>query len=70
VLAGAEGARRDRHRVRAGHTPAVPRGRRKAYIALTGQKLLPAIEREDGSIIREESKDLAERVRDGRLDSP
>ena len=50
--------------------PAVPRGRRKAYIALTGQKLLPAIERENGSIIREESKDLAERVRNGRLDSP
>jgi glutathione S-transferase len=50
--------------------PAVPRGRRKAYIALSGQKLLPAIEREDGSIIREESKDLAQRVRDGRLDSP
>jgi hypothetical protein len=50
--------------------PAVPRGRRKAYIALSGQKLLPAIEREDGSIIREESKDLAARARDGRLGSP
>jgi glutathione S-transferase len=49
--------------------PALPRSRRRAYIALTGQRLLPAIEREDGTIIREESKDLAERVRDGRLDS-
>jgi glutathione S-transferase len=50
--------------------PALPRSRRKAYIALTGQTLLPAIEREDGTIIREGSKDLAERVRDGRLGSP
>ena len=49
--------------------PALPRSRRRAYIALTGQRLLPAVEREDGTIIREESKDLAERVRDGRLDS-
>jgi hypothetical protein len=47
--------------------PALPRSRRKAYIALTGQKLLPAIELEDGTIVREESKDLAERIRQGRL---
>jgi glutathione S-transferase len=47
--------------------PAFPRGRRKAYIELTGQKLLPAIELEDGTVIREESKQLAARVRDGRL---
>ena len=50
--------------------PALPRSRRKAYIASTGQKLLPAIALEDGTIIREESKDLAERVREGRLHSP
>lgn len=47
--------------------PAFPRGRRKAYIALTGQKLLPAIELEDGTVIREQSKDLVARVREGRL---
>jgi glutathione S-transferase len=47
--------------------PAFPRGRRAEYIALTGQKLFPAIELEDGRVIREESKDLAARIRDGRL---
>jgi len=47
--------------------PAFPRGRRRQYIELTGQKLLPAIELEDGTVIREQSKDLAVRVREGRL---
>jgi glutaredoxin len=47
--------------------PAFPRGRRKEYIELTGQKLLPAIELEDGTILREQSKDLAARVRRGEL---
>ena len=47
--------------------PAIPRGRRKEYIALTGQKLFPAIELEDGRVIREESKDMAARIGDGRL---
>jgi glutathione S-transferase len=45
----------------------VLRGRRKDYIALTGQKLFPAIELQDGRVIREESKDLAARIREGRL---
>jgi hypothetical protein len=49
------------------HAP-FPRGRRKEYIALTGQAKLPAIEFEDGTVLREESKDLAARIRDGRLD--
>jgi glutathione S-transferase len=35
--------------------PAFPRSRRKDYIALTGQKLFPAIEFEDGRVLREES---------------
>ena len=43
------------------------RGRRTAYIELTGQKALPAIELEDGTVVREESKDLATRIREGRL---
>ncbi len=47
--------------------PVFPRSRRKEYIALTGQKLFPAIEFEDGRVLREESKDLAARIRSGRL---
>lgn len=47
--------------------PALPRSRRKDYIALTGQKLFPAIQLEDGTVIREQSKDLVERIREGRL---
>jgi glutathione S-transferase len=47
--------------------PVFPRGRRKDYIALSGQKLFPAIELEDGRVIREESKDLVARIREGRL---
>ncbi|HEU0318302.1 MAG TPA: glutathione S-transferase N-terminal domain-containing protein [Solirubrobacteraceae bacterium] len=43
------------------------RPRRRDYIALTGQKLLPAIELDDGTVIREESKELVARIRDGRL---
>jgi glutathione S-transferase len=43
------------------------RGRRTQYVELTGQKLLPAIELEDGTVVREESKELAERIRAGRL---
>jgi Glutathione S-transferase, N-terminal domain len=45
----------------------VRRGRRTDYLALTGQKLFPAIELEDGRVIREESKHLAARIREGRL---
>ena len=43
------------------------RGKRTEYEQLTGQKLLPAIELEDGTVVREESKDLAARIREGRL---
>ena len=39
------------------------------YTELTGQAALPAIELEDGTVIREESKDLAARIREGRLPS-
>jgi glutathione S-transferase len=39
------------------------------YVQLTGQSALPAIELEDGTVIREESKDLAARIREGRLPS-
>jgi hypothetical protein len=47
--------------------PPFPRGRRKEYIALTGQAKLPAIQFEDGRVLREESKDLVARIREGRL---
>jgi glutathione S-transferase len=33
----------------------------------TGQKRLPWIEFEDGSVYREESKDMAQRIADGKL---
>ena len=46
----------------------LPRGRREAVIAGTGQSKLPAIQFEDGRVLREESKDLAARIRAGRLD--
>jgi len=39
------------------------------YIELTGQTTLPAIELEDGTVIGEESKDLAARIREGTLRS-
>jgi glutathione S-transferase len=39
------------------------------YIELTRQTALPAIELEDGTVIREESKNLAARIREGRLSS-
>ena len=45
----------------------VRRGKREEFVQLSGQAKLPAIELEDGTLIREESKDLAERVRMGRL---
>lgn len=43
------------------------RGKRTEVEEKTGQKALPAIELEDGRWIREESKDLAARVREDRL---
>ena len=48
--------------------PALPRSKRTAYIELTGgDNVLPAIELEDGTVIREESKDLVTRIQEGRL---
>jgi glutathione S-transferase len=50
--------------------PGLPRGRRKDLMARTGQNKLPVIELEDGTMVREESKDLAARVRAGDLGAP
>ncbi len=46
--------------------PALPRSKRTAYIELTGgESVLPAIELEDGTLIREESADLVKRIQAG-----
>ena len=47
--------------------PIFPRGRRQELKALSGQDRLPVLELEDGTVIREESKDMAERIAAGRL---
>jgi glutathione S-transferase len=44
------------------------RGKRKAVIEGTGQSKYPAIQFEDGTWYREESKDMAETIRSGKLD--
>ena len=43
-------------------------GSRERTVEQTGQKRFPWIEFDDGSVYREESKDMAQRVRDGKLD--
>ena len=47
--------------------PALPRSRRKEVKRLTGQLVVPVIEFEDGTAIREESKDLVARIKAGKL---
>jgi len=49
--------------------PVLPRSRRKDVERLSGQRLLPVIEFEDGSAYREESADMAATIRAGLLDS-
>jgi hypothetical protein len=43
------------------------RGKRDVLQAGTGQEKYPAIQFEDGTWYREESKDMARRIRDGKL---
>jgi hypothetical protein len=45
----------------------VRRGKRDAIAEHTGQRLYPAIEFEDGSWYREESKDMEQTIREGKL---
>ena len=47
--------------------PLLPRSKRVELKKLTGQVLLPAIEFEDGTVLREESKDLVARIASGKL---
>jgi glutathione S-transferase len=42
-------------------------GKRDELEQLSGQRKYPVIEFDDGSIYREESKDMAARIRDGKL---
>ena len=42
-------------------------GKRDELEQLSGQRKYPVIEFEDGRVYREESKDMAERIRAGRL---
>jgi hypothetical protein len=43
------------------------RGKRDDIVGITGQKKYPAIQFEDGSVYREESKDMEATIRAGRL---
>jgi glutathione S-transferase len=43
------------------------RGKRDDLERLSGQRHYPVIEFEDGSVYRAESKEMAERIREGRL---
>ena len=43
------------------------RGRRPDVVRMTGQQRVPVVEFEDGSAYREESKDMAARIRAGKL---
>ena len=44
------------------------RGKRDDVQRLSGQRLLPVIEFDDGSVYREEAKDMAATIRAGKLD--
>ncbi len=48
----------------------VRRGKRDTIAEGTGQRLYPAIQLEDGSWYREESKAMAEHIRAGKLQAP
>ena len=43
-------------------------GSRERTVEQTGQKRFPWIEFQDGSVYREESKDMARRIAEGKLD--
>jgi glutathione S-transferase len=46
------------------------KGKRDALEALSGQRLYPVIELEDGTVYRDESRKMAERIRAGKLFEP
>jgi hypothetical protein len=67
VLARGKGTGRARHSVRRVRGPSRP-GKRVELERLSGQRFYPVIEFEDGSVYREESKQMAATIRAGRLD--
>jgi glutathione S-transferase len=46
---------------------AFPRSKRSDYVKLAGTELLPAIELDDGTVVRRESHELVEMIRAGQL---
>ena len=48
----------------------ISRRKRQAIVELSGQKYYPVIEFEDGSVYREELKDMAATIRAGKLGEP
>jgi len=49
------------------HPALPPRSKRTQLAEISGQTMLPVLELEDGTVIREESKDLVVRIRSGQL---
>ena len=49
--------------------PSLPRSRRKDVERLSGQRLLPVIEFDDGAVYREEYADMAATISAGQLDT-
>ena len=49
--------------------PVFPRRRRSELERLTGQRKLPVLELEDGTVVREESSELARRIKAGDFSS-
>jgi glutathione S-transferase len=47
--------------------PSFPRGRRDELEKLSGQRKLPVLEFEDGTVLREDSSEVVQRIRDGRI---
>jgi hypothetical protein len=69
LLAGPEGAGRVAGRVRSRQGgSSFKSSSRERTLEQTGQKQFPWIEFEDGSFYRDESKEMAATIRDGRLD--
>lgn len=47
--------------------PLLPRSKRTELQKVSGQKLLPVIQFENGTVLREESKDMVARIKSGKL---
>lgn len=50
--------------------PLLPRSKRSELEKVSGQTLLPVIQLEDGTVYREESKDMVARIKSGKLREP